>query len=226
MKYVSAIMTAAVGKVRGLVASHNKGGTYFRGKTIPVNPRSAGQIAQRARVSTLVERFRITLVASARAAWDTFSKNVSVIDSLGNSMSLSGPNWYLKSNTIRMQGGLAIVDNGPTTFSLSTLSPLTGTIVASAGTVQIGWSGVDEWQSNSNTAGVMIYASRPQNTTINYFSNPFQFVGRLASTASNGQSAFTLPFPAGPVGSKIFFRAVASAVDGRPSPELRFLASA
>lgn len=221
MKYVSALLTAASGKVRGLVASHNKGGTYFRGKTIPTNPSSTGQVASRNRVSSLVARFRLTLTAVQKAGWATFAANVNVIDRLGNSVLLTSTNWYIKANTIRMQGSFAIVDAPPTTFALSTLSPLTATVTASSTNMVMGWSAVDDWQGNTSTAGVNIYASRPQNSTINYFTGPYQFAGNIRSTAGSGTALIALPFVAGPVGTKIFYRAVATAVDGRPSSVFR-----
>lgn len=221
MKYTSALLTAARGKVRGLVGSHNKGGTYFRGKTIPTNPRSTAQVASRNRVSSLQARFRSTVAATNQLGWDTFAKNVNVIDKLGNSILLSATNWYVKANSIRMQGGLAVVDLAPTVFALSTLSPLTGSVIATGGTIQIGWNASDDWQSNSNTGAVMIYASRPQNSTVNYFTTPYRFAGTVRSAATSGTQSVPLPFPAGPSGSKIFIRAVASAPDGRPSAVFR-----
>jgi hypothetical protein len=221
MKYVSALLTAASGKVRGLVASHNKGGTYFRGKTIPVNSNTAGQVAARSRVATLVARFRLTLTAAQKTGWAVFAENVNVIDRLGNSVLLTSTNWYIKANTIRMQQNLAIADAPPTTFALSTLSPLGGTVTASTTNLLMSWLNVDDWQSSATLAGVNIYASRPQNSTINYFTGPYQYAGSIRSTAASGTAIIALPFVAGPVGTKIFIRAVASAPDGRPSSVFR-----
>lgn len=221
MKYTSALLTAASGKLRGLVASHNKGGTYFRGKTIPTNPATAGQVAARARVGTLQARFRLTLTAVQKAAWAVFAENTNVIDRLGNSVLLTAQNWYLKANTIRMQGGFGFADAAPTTFALSTLSPLFGTVTASSTNLLMSWNQVDDWQGNTSTAGVNIYASRPQNPTINYFTGPYFFAGTIRSTAGSGTVGLALPFVAGPTGTKIFIRAVATAVDGRPSSVFR-----
>lgn len=221
MKFVSAILTAASGKVRGLVASHNKGGAYFRGKTIPTNPRTAGQVAARSRLSSLINRFRANLTGAQRSAWAVFAANTSVTDTLGNSMSLSGPNWYVKANTIRMQGGLATADNGPTIFQLSTLSPLTATVTASSTNLVVAFPGGDDWNANSATAGLNLYASRPQNATVNYFTGPYQFAGQIRSVAAGGSALLSLPFPAGTAGSKVFLRAVATAADGRPSSDFR-----
>jgi hypothetical protein len=221
MKYVSALLTAASGKVRGLVASHNKGGTYFRGKTIPVNSNTAGQVAARNRVASLVARFRLTLTNAQKTGWAVFAENVNVIDRLGNSVLLTATNWYIKANTIRMQGSFGIADAPPTTFALSTLSPLTGTITANTTNLLMSWNAVDDWQGATATAGVNIYASRPQNGTINYFTGPYQFSGTIRSTAASGTVGLALPFAAGPVGSKVFIRAVATAVDGRPSSVFR-----
>lgn len=221
MKYTSALLTAASGKLRGLVASHNKGGTYFRGKTIPTNPASAGQVGSRARVGTLQARFRLTLTSVQKAAWAVFAANTNVIDRLGNSVLLTAQNWYLKANSIRMQGSFGFADAAPTTFALSTLSPLFGTVTASTTNLLMSWNQVDDWQGATTTAGVNIYASRPQNSTINYFTGPYQFAGTIRSTAASGTVGLALPFVAGPTGTKIFIRAVATAVDGRPSSVFR-----
>lgn len=221
MKYTSALLTAASGKLRGLVASHNKGGTYFRGKTIPTNPNSAGQVAARSRVGTLQARFRLTLTAVQKAAWAVYAANTNVIDRLGNSVTLTAQNWYLKANSIRMQGGFGFADAGPTTFALSTLSPLFGTVTASSTNLLMSWNQVDDWQGATTTAGVNIYTSRPQNATVNYFTGPYFFCGTIRSTAASGTVGLALPFVAGPAGTKIFIRAVATAVDGRPSSVFR-----
>jgi hypothetical protein len=222
MKFVSAIMTAASGKVRGLVASHNKGGAYFKGKTIPTNPRSSYQVAARGRLADLMARWRSTLTGVQRASWDTFAKNVTTIDTLGNSISLSGPNWYVGSNTLRLQGSLNPVDAGPTTFALASLTPVTGTIYATAGTALIGWAGVDDWQTAPTAqAGLELFFSRPQNSTINYFNGPYRYATIIQGAASAGAQVVTLPFPAGPVGSKVFMKAVAVAADGRYSSDFR-----
>jgi hypothetical protein len=221
MKYVSALLTAASGKVRGLVASHNKGGTYFRGKTIPTNPNTSFQQAARTRVSFLMARFRSVLTAVQKTSWAVFAENVNVIDRLGNSVLLTATNWYVKSNAMRNQIGIALVDAASTTFALSTLSPLTGSVTASSTNLTLGWSNVDDWQGNSTTGAVAIYASRPQNTTINYYTGPYQFAGAIKSTAGSGTVLIALPFVAGTSGTKIFVKAVATAPDGRPSSPFR-----
>jgi len=226
MIYVSALLTAASGKVRGLVASHNKGGTYFKGKTIPTNPNSAGQVSARSRLATLGARFRLTLTAVQKTGWAVFATNVNWINRLGNSVLLTANNWYLKANSIRMQGSFPIVDAPPTTFALSTLSPLGATITATTTNLLMSWVNVDDWQTSTTQAGVNIYASRPQNSTINYFTGPYSFAGTIRSTAGSGTVGLALPFVAGPVGSKIFLRAVATAADGRPSSVFRVAAIA
>src|SRR5437763_14589202 len=124
MKYVSALMTMAAGSLRGIVARHNKGATYCRRRVTPTNPASANQTSARARLATLIARFRSVVTGTGRSSWATFAENTTVTDRLGNSIKLSGSNWYVKSNSIRMQGTLAIVHDASPTFALSTLSPL------------------------------------------------------------------------------------------------------
>jgi len=155
-----------------------------------------------------------------------FSENVSTIDTLGNSMLITGPNWYVKSNTIRQQGGLAIVDQASSIFALSSLSPLSGTITAGGTAVTIGFAGGDDWNGNSVTAGLDIFASRPQNGTVNYFTGPYQFAGRISNTSAAGATvSVALPFNSGTTGQRQFFYGVASSADGRPSTLQRFFST-
>ena len=43
MKYIGLLSSAASGKLGGIVASHNRGGQYFRHHSIPVQSRTPAQ---------------------------------------------------------------------------------------------------------------------------------------------------------------------------------------
>lgn len=237
MKFVSALVTAASGKVRGLVASHNRGGSYFRGKTIPVNPRTAAQVAQRTRLLSTVTRFRSTLTPTQRAGWNTFAINATRVDRLGNTIKLSGQQWYNAMNTQRLMAATAtqagsvvfatFTDAAPTVFADAQLSPITGTVYAGAATMAVSWSNADEWNvttSPGGTGALMVYASRTQNPARNFFRGPYRFAGIVTSTLSGGSGGITLPagFTTGGIGTAQFFYVRAINGDGRYSPRQYF----
>jgi hypothetical protein len=74
LKFTSQIVAGASGSIRGLTASHNRGGQYFRGRTIPTNPNSVFQQAVRNNLSVLQTRFLSTLTAAQRLAWTTYGQ--------------------------------------------------------------------------------------------------------------------------------------------------------
>lgn len=218
MKFTSQIVAGASGSIRGLVASHNKGGQYFRGRTIPTNPNSSFQQAVRNNLSVLQTRFLSTLTAAQRAAWATYAENTPVTDALGNSIKLTANQWYVACNSLRLQASVAVVDAGPTTFGLPTFTTPVPTIVAAGTTVSLAFTNTDAW---ANAAGgyLLLFASRPQNATINFFKGPYRFAGKVtgAATPPTSPAVITLPFPIGPAGSKMFFRSVVITADGRKS---------
>lgn len=224
MKFKSPIISQGSGKIGGAVYSHNRGGNYIRNWRTPTNPNTAQQQAVRNAMSQLQTRFAQTLTAAQRAAWAVFAVNVPVVNTLGDSINLTGQQWYIKSNVLRLQASVAAVDAGPTVFELATLTLPVPTITAAGTTVSLAFStgaSTDQW---ANEAGgyLLLYASRPQNPTINYFKGPYRFAAKVTGAASppTSPAVITLPFVSGPTGSKQFFRAVAVRADGRPSPDL------
>lgn len=218
MKFTSALVSGASGSIRGMTASHNRGGQYLRGRTIPTNPNSVFQQAVRNNLSVLQTRFLSTLTAAQRLAWTTYAQNTPVTDSLGNSIKLTANQWYIACNSLRLQAGIAVVDAGPTTFGLPTFTTPVPTIVAAGTTVSMAFTNTDSWATAVGGA-LLIFASRPQNPTVNFFKGPYRFAGKVlgAVTPPTSPAVITLPFPIGPVGSKMYFRAVAVGVDGRKS---------
>lgn len=221
MKYKSAMMTTASGKLRGIVASHNKGGQYMRGLTIPTNPNSSFQQAIRNALSTLQTRFLTTVTAAQRLAWATYAENTPVTNSLGDSIKLTANQWYVACNSLRLQASVAVVDAGPTTAGLPSLTLPVPTVVAAGTTASIAYTNTDAW---ATAAGgyLLVYASRGMNATINYFKGPYRFAGKVvgSGTPPTSPAVITLPFVIGPTGSKMFFRFVALSADGRKSIDL------
>jgi hypothetical protein len=222
VKFVSALATAVSGKIRGIVGSHNKGGQYLRGKTIPVNRNTPTQVAQRARLKLSVGVYSTSLTDAQRLSFAVYAQNVTTVDSLGNTIKLSGQNWYIDQSTTRQQAGLSPINTCSSNFTLTTITPFTATATASATNLTVAINPSDEWATSSNGA-LLVFASRPQNSGKAYFTGPYQLAGVIhgGTSAISSTNLLSLPFPTGTAGSQIFLRARATAGDGRTSASFR-----
>lgn len=226
MKFNSPVYSQTSGSIAGLTYGRNRGGMYARARRIPVNPNTSQQQAVRNALSQLQTRFAQTLTATQRTNWAVFAANVPITNSMGNTVHLTGQQWYVRANVPRLQASVAIVDSPPTIFELATLTLPVPTLTALGTTVSLAYTvtaGSDDWAREAG-GYLLLFASKPQNVTKNFFAGPYRFAGKVtgAATPPTSPAVITLPFTAGPSGSKIFFRAYATRADGRPSPVLSF----
>jgi hypothetical protein len=226
MLFKSALLTQGSGSLMGITASHNRGGAYLRGRTIPTNPNTAQQQAVRNALSALQVRYAGVLTALQRTGWQTYATNTPVTNSLGDAITLTGQQMYVKCNTLRSQAGVSIIDAPPATTGLISLTLPVATIVAAGTTASVAFSNTDSW---ANAAGgyLLVYSSRLISGTINYFKGPYRFAAKITGSATppTSPAVITLPFSIGATGTKMGFRYVAIGADGRVSPELFQLAT-
>lgn len=116
MKFTSTLIAAASGSVAGATFSRNRGGPYIRRRAIPSNPNSEAQGIARANLATSVAMWTNGLSNAARQGWITYAQATPVIDPLGQQITLSGQQMYVRSNTVNL-----IMGNP----SLTTLYPIT-----------------------------------------------------------------------------------------------------
>lgn len=205
----------------GATASRNKGGQYFRRRAIPTNPSSTRQQVMRNGLAGLTQAWSNTLTAAQRAAWATYAANVPTTDVLGNTINLSGINWYVAANQPRLSAGKATVASGPTIFTLADLTPITITGVASTSIATVTFTNSDLWATL--VGGFLnLQFSRPQSAGINYFKGPFRqgFTINGAVSPPTSPATGTMPF-VGAAGNQVFWQARAMNADGRISGLLR-----
>jgi hypothetical protein len=203
--------------VGGLTYSHNRYGMYCRTKAMPVNPNTALQAAQRQRLSTLAIQWRDTLTEPQRDAWAVYALNTPVTDKLGQSQTLTGLNWFIACNTLRLQAGLAVVADGPVAYGLADMTPPVPTFDASADTVSTAYTNTDEW-ANEIGGALMIFASAPKGPATNFFKGPYKYLGKELGAVVPPVSPDVLPLiDLVAEGQKAFFKAVAIRADGRIS---------
>lgn len=222
MLFKSQLITQASGSVGGLTYSHNSGGLYTRARSIPTNPNSPQQATVRANMGALVNRWNAVLTDAQRDAWYVYAANVTVTNRLGDQVTISGPAHYTRSNQPRLQAGLSAIDDAPEVFNLGETGIVTGPVDAAADEIDVTFGGGETWV---NTDGdlLLVWCSRPQNNTVNFFKGPYRFAGSIAGDATTpptSPTAIALPFAAA-AGNKVFFRTRVTRADGRLSDSFR-----
>ncbi len=227
MKFSSTIYAAVSGSIGGITYAHNQGGMYARARAVPTNPNTAQQQVMRNAMGNLTTAWLTVLTAAQRTGWSTFAANVPVLDALGQSRTIPPLSWYVKANSLRLQVGLTRIDAPPVIFELATMTLPVPTIVAAGTTVSVAFTNTDGWAGEVGGA-LLVYASRPQNATKNFFAGPYRFAGRVngAGTPPTSPAVITLPFTIGPTGSRMMFKFIALRADGRPSAVFRVVATA
>lgn len=221
MKFTSQVYAATSGSVGGLTYSRNKGGMYCRARAVPTDPNTAFQQTVRNIMSQLAVAWTALTVAQ-RNAWAVWATNMSFVNSLGATFLYTPQNCFNFCNIARVQASLSVITAAPVIFDLATLTPPVPTITAAGTTVSVAYTNTDAW-ANEVGGALLVYASRPQSPTINFFKSPYRFAGKVAGagTPPTSPAVITLPFTSGPTGSKQFFRFRAVRADGRPSPDFR-----
>lgn len=184
MKFKGTLIAAASGSIRGLTFSHNRGGQYIRGRTVPVNPGSVKQQAIRNIMAALTAAWKNDLTDTQRSDWSIWADNSPRVNSLGDSFKMTGLQAYCANNAARLQAGLTRVDAAPASFGLTNLTtPGITSITASTKVIIVTFSNTDDWATASGGA-LLVYVSRPVSPTRNFFKGPFQYAGRINGAVS------------------------------------------
>jgi hypothetical protein len=222
MKCRPLLADAMSGSVGGLVASHNRGGTYFRQRATPVNPGSTYQDLVRQILAQLTSLWQTVLTQDQRDAWDAYAANVTLPDRLGDQRNVGGIAQYVRSNVPRLQAGLTRVDDGPTVYNLGDFTLPTIASITAPTALSLGFTTGDDWVSEDGAA-MLVFGSRGQNASINYFKGPYRFAGSIdgdSGTPPTSPAAITLPFVL-TAGQKGFIKYAVTRADGRLSTSFR-----
>jgi hypothetical protein len=143
---------------------------------------------------------------------------VTFTNRIGSAIHLSGNAAFVMCNQIRATLGLTVVPDAPTINALASLT------LGDAGTVTTthaiwAFSVDDDW--NTQNGGLSIFISPQQNPSINFYRGKFGAAGAFKPAGTVALTGGTVSF-GGTVtpGNKVFWRAVATASDGRPSASL------
>ncbi len=164
------------GSIAGNTYSRNSSGNYVRARTTPVNPNTDRQVAVKAAIAFLSDRWANTLTAVQRTAWNLYGSSVAMQNRLGETIFNSGFNHYIRSNATRKVGPTVLIDTAPTVFELPAQDP-TFAVTASEATQNLTYA-FDNTMAWSVEDGsfLLLFEGKPQNAQRNFFDGPWRFV--------------------------------------------------
>lgn len=213
----------ASGSMGGMTASHNRFGSYWRSRTTPVNPNTQRQNKIRSAVQFLAPRWSEVLTALQRAAWEVYATAITRTGSLGQQIKLTGYNMYMRSNVIRNQSDLSIVEDAPIELTLAPADPtMVGTIDEANQEISIAFDDSLDWVGQSG-GHLLVFMSIPVAAGRTFIGGPWRLAGTIDgddTTPPTSPETLPAPFPVG-TGQVIAIRARISEVDGRLSDLFR-----
>lgn len=222
MLYKPTIGDQLSGSIGGVTASRNKSGGYFRRRGLPVNPGTPEQEFVRQTMTDLSFTWREVLTQEQRDGWDGYAVNSPLPNKIGDVHSVNGLAMYVRGNLGRLQAGLARVDNAPSgagfpSFTVPTL-PLAS---QEDQELTVGFTATNPWAGVVGAA-MLVYASRGQTASKNFFKGPYRYAGAILGAASppTSPAAIPLPFPVS-VGQRLFVKVNVVDASGRASDPWR-----
>jgi hypothetical protein len=211
MKYIGLLSSAASGKLGGVVASHNRNGTYFRHHTIPVQPRTPAQTAVRNQLQAFSSAFK-SLTPAQISGWNALALTVTLKSKLGTTYNPTGQQLFVSCNKhLAAIGIYTLLTNAPTIPSIPGFTSFTvnnsstyGYVTAVTGAYEPAPSssfGIELRASSALSAGRTFVGKSQFRTLAGY--NPASglptdlltpLVGRFGVLPSAGTVAFELKY--------------------------------
>ncbi|MGH7605592.1 MAG: hypothetical protein ACRENK_16555 [Gemmatimonadaceae bacterium] len=200
MLFRGIIVGAASGKLGALVASHNKGGQYMRARVVPSGkvPTPFQSVVRNA-VAGLVPVWTGELTDAQRTAWNVYAINVPGRNALGDPIQLSGQNWYIGSNTLRIQAGLPRVDDAPVIYNRGDVpwAPEVLAFTDDTGTISLNYAA---GSLTGGDASIVLFQGKPFSNGRSKYYGSFRVVNVFnetdGSTATLAGWGGPNPFPA------------------------------
>lgn len=206
------LISEASGKLGGIVFAHNSGGQYVRQFRVPTNPNTAAQQRARQDFGQASIRWRDTLTAAQRAAWDAIAPTITATNALGDTIQLNGQQAYVRASTIAALVGLADPAAAPAATGETPLGSLEIGDFEN-GLVTIGIGAAPPWAASAN-GRLLVFLGQQRSVATNFYKGPFRYLASQSGNATPVTSAEYSPLLT--PGGKYFLRTVAY-LDGRIS---------
>lgn len=191
------------GSIAGTTHSHNRAGQYTRNRRSPVQPVGTGRRAFiRSRFGNASTAYG-GLTSSQQAAWQTYADSHPIVDSLGQSIKLTGHQMYVAINTQLLNCGAAQSSVPPVSAVVAPPVVTVYTAVASTGVVTITMTA-----SGLAADFILIAFARPQSggrSQVSAFWQADHVPGNSVGNATEGAKVVA-QFGALVVGQRLFLK--------------------
>lgn len=214
---------AMSGRLGGQVFARNRSGSYVRQGTKPVNTNTARQQAVRNFMQTLSTRWSNVLTALQREEWNAYAAAVLAVNRLGETIQLTGQNWFVGNNSVILSAGGQIADDGPATLNKPDSDPTFAVVVDEANQqLSVTFDNTLPW-ANDDDGYMLVSMGTPVNPTREFFASPYRIAGAIdgnATTAPTSPTVLPAPFAVQET-QKVFVQARVMEGDGRVSQFFR-----
>lgn len=189
------------GSLAGQTSSRNRFGQYRRTRAVPVNPNSSAQQAVRNYLTSSALAWR-GLTNAEREAWTSYAGGHPRVNSLGQSITLTGFQFYVSVNQVLLSAGHAAVNTVPNDAVV--VAPVLSGIVSTAAGLNI-----DNTDAYTNAEQVTAESSPPLSQGVS-FNKDFRLVATSAAPAGADPlvtaAQMTAKWGSLTAGQKFFFR--------------------
>jgi hypothetical protein len=175
------VVAAVSGSIGGTVFSHNRGGAYMRLRSIPANPQTIYQQNIRSFLALLSQNWR-SLSQEGQAAWANWATQNPITDALGESVTLSGHQAFIKLNHRLLQAGDSIITVPPIVTSPVPLLTLSAAADESDSSLELTFT------TTPLPAAVrlMVWAASTNSQGIHFVANRYRLINISAKAATTG----------------------------------------
>lgn len=214
------------GSMAGNTFARNRFGAYMRARTKPINPRSSRQMAARTNIMYLAEQWRESpLTDVIRTAWQTYANSVVWNNKLGEAVSLTGFNMFMRANCALLTAGESMITAAPTDLGLPQADPTfaIGAVSAAAQTCSCVFDDTMPW-CDEDGAFMLIHIGLPQNPSRNFFAGPWRYMTKIdgdsISPPASPEAAIPVTGYTAVETQKIWFKCHIIRADGRMTTQI------
>lgn len=196
----SALLTQASGSIGGMTASRNRGGMYMRARAIPTNPNSERQQQVRSVFGSLIQSWEGDLSDEQRESWNDYAQGFPVTNRVGDAITLSGQQMYVRINAIRRRLAVSTLTASVNTLLVDPPAIIdTGAPVAAIDSFELNNVGdeltVDfQFATPVDAAGIVVFqVGNPINASRRFYKGPYKLAGTTPLFAATDTDQQTDP---------------------------------
>lgn len=191
------------GSIAGTTSSHNRAGQYTRNRRTPVNPVGTGRRAIARANFSAAAKYYASLTSPQQAAWTTYGINYPTVDSLGQSIKLTGHQIQISINSQLLNVGAPLSIVPPLSNAVAAPVIAAASFVHSTGILTLTLT-----PSGTASDYIAIAFSKPRSSGTSFNNVWWQQLvvpGNSTGAATYG-SAYVLQFGTPGVGQRVFYR--------------------